>query len=192
MSTISLPSSQNRCNHRGGRENAGSSNVILTGAPRIGKTTIIRTVIKDIKRGCAGFYTEEMREGNQRVGFRLISLDNKNCILSHKTIKSHHRVGKYGVNLECIEGIGVASILEGIQEKKFIIIDEIGKMELFSKDFQDIVMKALDSESPVLGTILFRPHPFCDKIKKRKDVEIIEVTEENRDRLPDVIIEKLR
>lgn len=168
-----------------------SKNIVLTGAPRIGKTTIIRTVIKDIKRKCAGFYTEEMKEGNHRVGFRLITLDNKDCILSHKDIKSRHRLGKYGVNLECIERIGVASILDGIQGNKVIIIDEIGKMELFSKDFQDIVMKALDSESPVLGTILFRPHPFCDKIKKRGDVEIIEVTEENRNSLSALIIDKI-
>jgi nucleoside-triphosphatase len=167
------------------------SNIVLTGAPRIGKTTIIRTVIKDIKRGCAGFYTEEMRKSNQRVGFRLITLDNKDCILSHKNIKSRHRVGKYGVNLECIGRVGVASILEGIQAKKVVIIDEIGKMELFSKDFRDVVMKALDSGSHVLGTILFRPHPFCDTIKKRGDVEIIEVTEENRNSLSAIIIDKI-
>jgi len=166
--------------------------MLLTGTPRVGKTTIIRKVISNIKRGCAGFYTEEMREGNQRVGFRLITLNHKDCILSHKNIKSRHRVGKYGVNLECIEHIGVTSILEGIQKKRVIVIDEIGKMELFSKNFQEVVIKALDSESPVLGTILFRPHPLCDKIKKREDVEIIEVTTENRDRLPDTIIEKLR
>ncbi len=167
-------------------------NILLTGIPRIGKTTIIHKIISGIKRGCAGFYTEEMREGNQRVGFKLVTIDNKNCILSHKNIKSRHRVGKYGVNLECIERIGVASILEGIQKKKLIIIDEIGKMELFSKDFKEIVIKALDSESAVLGTILFRPHPFCEGIKKRKDVESIEVTTENRDRLPSVLIERLR
>jgi len=192
MRPLSLPSSRNRCNHRASKEIADSRNILLTGIPRIGKTTIIHKIISNIKRGCAGFYTEEMREGNQRVGFKLITLDHKDCILSHENIKSRHRVGKYGVNLECIGCIGVASMLEGIQKKKVIIIDEIGKMELFSKDFQEIVIKALDSESPVLGTILFRPHPFCDKIKKREDVEIIEVTTENRDRLPDLIIEKLR
>lgn len=171
---------------------AEHKNVLLTGVPRIGKTTIIHKIISNIKRGCAGFYTEEMREGSQRVGFRLITIDDKNCILSHKNIKSRHRVGKYGVNLECIERTGIASILEGIQEKKVIIIDEIGKMELFSKCFQETVIKALDSDSPVLGTILFRPHPFCDKIKRRKDVEIIEVTAENHDRLSNMIIKKLR
>ncbi len=166
-------------------------NIILTGAPRVGKTTVIRKVITAIEQECAGFYTEEIREDNQRVGFRLITTDNKNCVLSHRNIKSRHRVGKYGVNLECIERIGVTSILEGIQEKKIIIIDEIGKMELFSKYFQEIVMKALDSASPVLGTILFRPHPFCDKIRDRRDVEIIEVTKENRESLSEIIISQI-
>ncbi len=192
MRASSLPSSRNHRNHRASNEITGSKNIILTGIPRVGKTTIIRKVISGIKRGCAGFYTEEMREGNLRVGFKLITLDHRSCVLSHKNIKSRHRVGKYGVNLECIERIGVTSILQGIQKKKVIVIDEIGKMELFSKNFQEVVIKALDSESPVLGTILFRHHPLCDTIKKRKDVKMFEVTKENRNDLANVIIEKLR
>jgi nucleoside-triphosphatase THEP1 len=54
------------------------------------------------------------------------------------------------------------------------------------------VLDALDSKSPVIGTMLFKRQPFCDKIRARKDVEILEVTEENREKLPDIILEKLR
>ncbi len=162
-------------------------NILLTGLPRIGKTTIIHQIVSKINRKCAGFYTEEMREKTERVGFRLITLDNKSCILSHKKVRSRYRVGKYGVDGDCIDNIGVAAIREAIEKKAIVIIDEIGKMELFSRKFQDSVIEALDSHSYVLGTILFRSHPFCDRIKKRKDVQIIEVTRENRDSLPDVI-----
>ncbi len=166
-------------------------NILLTGTPRIGKTTIIHKIINKSSKECAGFYTEEIRQKNRRVGFSLTTLDKKNCILSHKNVESRYRVGKYRVNLDCIEKIGVAAIKEGIKKRKIIIIDEIGKMELFSREFRDIVIKALDSNSRVVGTILFSSHSFCDKIKKRDDVEIIEVTEENRNTLPDVIIERL-
>lgn len=165
-------------------------NVILTGAPRTGKTTIIHKIIIKIDKECTGFYTEEINERNQRAGFKLITLDNKSCVLAHKDIKKRYRVGKYGVNLDCIEKIGVSAIRKGMEQNKIVIIDEIGKMELFSTEFKDIVIKALDSNSKVLGTILFRPHPFCDRIKYRKDVAIIEVTEENRDFLPEILLKK--
>jgi nucleoside-triphosphatase len=166
-------------------------NLLLTGIPRIGKTTIIQSVIKKINQDCAGFFTQESKEKNQRAGFRLMTLDENDCILAHTNIKSTYRVGKYRVNLECIEKIGVTSILDGIKRKQIIIIDEIGKMELFSKKFKDAVIKALDSNCPVLGTILFRRHPFCDKIKRRKDAQIIEVTKENRNALPEKILHEL-
>ncbi|MEO0190163.1 MAG: NTPase, partial [candidate division WOR-3 bacterium] len=150
-------------------------NFLLTGLPGVGKTTIIKKVVERYRDRCAGFYTEEIRENNTRVGFKLITLDGQNCIMAHKDIKSPYRVGKYGVNIECIENIGVNAIRKGIIENKIIIIDEIGKMELYSKEFRDVVIEVLNSKCPVLATILYAPNPFCDKIKARDDVKIFEV-----------------
>ena len=167
-------------------------NIILTGPPRIGKTTIIRSVISRLADKCAGFYTEEILQENQRAGFKLITCSKGNCVLAHKEIRGHYHVGKYGVDLECVEGYGVPSIKKGIKAEKIIIIDEIGKMEILSRSFKLAVLDALDSQCPVIGTMLFKRHPFHDKIRARKDVEIIEVTEENRDKLPDIVIQKLQ
>lgn len=166
-------------------------NILLSGPPKIGKTTIIHEIINKMNKECAGFYTEEMRVNNQRVGFKLFNLANESCIMSHTCIKSRYRVGRYKVDINCVEKIGVAAIRIGIDNGNTIVIDEIGKMELFSKKFQDIVIKALDASVPVLATILFRPHPFCDRIRKRNDVEIMQVTEANRTTLPDTIVKKL-
>ncbi len=164
-------------------------NILLTSLPGLGKTTIIRRVTQIYRDKCAGFYTEEIREHNTRVGFRLITLSGQSCIMAHKDIKSHYRVGKYGVDIACIENIGVAAIKQGITEDKIIVIDEIGKMELYSHKFRDVVIVAFNSKCPVIATILYSPNPFCDKIKKRKDVKIFEVTLANRDSLVQQIIE---
>lgn len=166
-------------------------NFLLTGLPGVGKTTIIKKVVERYRDRCAGFYTEEIRENNTRVGFKLITLDGQNCIMAHKDIKSPYRVGKYGVNIECIENIGVNAIRKGIIENKIIIIDEIGKMELYSKEFKKIVINVLNSKCPVLATILYAPNPFRDKIKERKDVKIFEVTLANRGTLVQEIIGKI-
>ena len=167
-------------------------NILLTGPPRIGKTTIVRAVISELGDKCAGFCTEEIKESDERVGFKLLTIANKSCVLSHKEIKSHYHVGKYGVDLDCVEEIGVPAIKQGIKAGKVIVIDEIGKMEILSRRFKLAVLDALDSKSPVIGTMLFKRHPFCEKIKARKDVEVFEVTEENRGELAATILARLQ
>ena len=37
-----------------------------------------------------------------------------------------------------------------------------------------------------------RAHPFADRLKNRRDVEVIEVTLQNRDELPERIAEKIK
>jgi nucleoside-triphosphatase len=84
------------------------------------------------------------------------------------------------VILRDLEEIGVKEIEEGLKENKIIIIDEIGKAEMFSKKFKQIVLAALNSKNMVLGTIKLTPDPFTNKIRKRKDTIIFNLTRENR------------
>jgi len=165
--------------------------ILLTGLPGVGKTTIIKEFVQNYRSHCAGFYTEEIRENNVRMGFKLITLDGNSCIMAHRNIRSPFRVGRYGVSLECIENFGVSAIKEAIAGKKIVVIDEIGKMELFSQKFKDVVIEALDSNCPVLATILSAPNPFCDKIKARNDITIFEITLPNRNTVVKQILEKL-
>ncbi|UCF71571.1 MAG: AAA family ATPase [candidate division WOR-3 bacterium] len=167
------------------------TNIVLVGPPRIGKTSIIKAVISKLTDKCEGFYTEEIVEQDERVGFQLVTLTKRSCTLSHRDIAGHVHVGKYGVDLECVEEVGVTAIKKGIKTGKIVVIDEIGKMEILSRSFRLAVLDALDSQSAVVGTMLFKRHPFCDKIRARKDVEVLEVTEGNRDKLVDIIIGKL-
>jgi len=40
-----------------------------------------------------------------------------------------------------------------------------------------------NSENPVIGSIALKGGPFIEKVKRRKDISLIEVTEKNRDEL---------
>ena len=52
--------------------------LLLTGSPGIGKTTVIRRILKTIQGvQCSGFYTEERRERGQRRGFKIRTLDGE-------------------------------------------------------------------------------------------------------------------
>jgi len=89
-------------------------------------------------------------------------------------------VGKYGVDLAGLETVGVVAVRQAIQDKQVVVIDEIGKMELFSEAFRRLVLEALESGKKVLGTIMIKPHPWADEIKRRPDVEVVWLTRENR------------
>jgi nucleoside-triphosphatase THEP1 len=114
-------------------KNFNKMNILLTGLPKSGKTTLIEKIIQKLNRPAFGFYTKEILENKKRVGFSLITLSGNKVILSHQNFKSNYRVGKYGVDVQGFEGMALPEIEKGIQEKGIIVIDEIGKMELFSE-----------------------------------------------------------
>ena len=164
-------------------------NIFLTGKPSSGKTTVIKKVIDSLVVPANGFYTEEERVEGRRVGFLIKTLEGKKAYLAHQDIKSKFRVGKYGVSIENIDNIAVPSIMP--QDGNVIILDEIGKMECYSELFKKTAKTALDSSNVVIGTITFGGSGFIPEVKKRNDIEMIEVTGENRDELPGVILKKL-
>ncbi len=167
-------------NHR--KETRESVNVLLTGRPGIGKTTLIKRLIEASSLSKGGFYTEEVREKGQRVGFSLITLDGKRSLLAHLKTKSPYRVGRYGLDIDTFEAIGVESIRKAISTNDIIIIDEIGRMELFSRKFREVVLQALKT-GRVVATIKKGRGDFIDKIKSRKDVRVLKINLENRETL---------
>ena len=70
-------------------------------------------------------------------------------------------------------------------------MDEIGRMELCSDAFQDAVTRALDSGTPLLGTLQKRENSFLDAIRTRPDVELIVVNSANRECLVPVLLERV-
>jgi nucleoside-triphosphatase len=165
---------------------------LLTGKPGTGKTTVIKEVIagQEIKSG--GFYTEEIRTAGVRQGFRIITLDGQDAVLSHIDTPGRYRVSKYGVDVANLENIGAAAIERAIADSDLIVIDEIGKMELFSPRFRETVLKAIDSGKKVLGTIMLNPHPFADQIKHRPEVKVVELRRDNQQQVLNEITDWLR
>ena len=166
--------------------------VLLTGRPGCGKTTLIKRIATDLPQRAGGFYTEEMREAGARVGFKLVTLDGPKVVFAHVGFKSPERIGKYQLDLAAVEAVGVKALREALRERRVVVIDEIGPMEIRSALFRDAVIEALDSGAPVLATIVARSLPFTDVIKKRPDVTLMEVRPDNRERLVSELADKFR
>lgn len=152
---------------------------LLTGRPGSGKTSLIKQAVAKMRDRAGGFYTEEIRGGGNRVGFRLVTLDGEEAVLAHVRLPGPYRVSKYGVDLESLDRVGVFAITKAAQEDKLIVVDEIGKMELFSENFRTAVAKVIDSDQKVLGTIMFGSDPWLDAIKRNPGVNLVTVNRGN-------------
>jgi nucleoside-triphosphatase len=140
------------------------TNVLLTGLPGCGKTTVIRRLVERFDGlRLAGFYTQELRAQGQRVGFEAISLSGRRVLLAHVRSRSRHRVGRYGVEPEQL-GPLVQEELAGTGAVDVFIIDEVGKMELLCPAFVEVVPRLLDGAVSVVR--LCTTNPGCTKTSR--------------------------
>jgi nucleoside-triphosphatase len=65
-----------------------------------------------------------------------------------------------------------------------VFIDELGRMELASAAFREAVSALFDRDGSVMATVHVFGHPLSDALKRRPDVEVCEVTRDNRNALP--------
>lgn len=125
--------------------------LFVTGNPRCGKTTLAKRIAREFKGSLTGFITEEIRKNNERVGFKIIDLvTNQEGILASIDLKGEPKVSKYTVNLNDFERIAMPSL---DREADLYIIDEIGKMELFSHKFKSCLDALLSTDKDVLATL---------------------------------------
>jgi len=166
--------------------------LLLTGRPGCGKTTLIKRVVNELALPAGGFYTEEIRERGERVGFKIITLGGQEAVLAHVDFKIPQRVGKYGLDLSALETVGVAALREAMRARQLVVLDEIGPMELRSAIFRDVVNKTFEIGVPILATITARSFPFTDTLRKRLDVSVIEVRPNNREQLVSELLEQFK
>ena len=152
---------------------------LLTGRPGCGKTSLIKQAVADFQVRAGGFYTEEIRGQGARLGFRLITLDGQQAILAHTDIQSRYRVSKYGVDIDSLERVGVPALHKAAGQDELVVIDEIGKMELFSARFRESVLAIVNGGKRVLGTIMLGPNPWADSLKRLPQVRLITVNRDN-------------
>jgi nucleoside-triphosphatase len=157
--------------------------LFLTGRPGVGKTTVIKRIVETLGEEADGFYTEEIREAGRRQGFRLVGLRGEQVTMAHARLRGRGRprVGRYGVDVAALDRVGVAALERAIAQHRVVIIDEIGKMELFSPAFKRAVAAAIDRQAPVIATVMARPQSWVDALKARPDVTLWEMTLENRE-----------
>lgn len=167
--------------------------ILITGLPGVGKTTLFRALAQGLGEfHPAGFYTEEIRDTQgMRAGFRLVTFCGRHLVLSHIRHPGPARVGRYGVDVAGFEQL-LAELDLRHARSRLIMVDEIGKMECFSRRFTDDVNTLLNSPKTLIATVALKGEGFIKEVRHRPDCELVMVTRENRDRLPGDLASELQ
>ncbi|MEM4720171.1 MAG: NTPase [Candidatus Bilamarchaeaceae archaeon] len=131
------------------------NNFFITGLPKSGKTTLLMKLIDELKKQgkkVGGFLTPEQKEHGSREGFLVKDIDTGKSAVLAVLGGSGPKVGKYGVNIKDFEGIALLS-MKKVDKYDVFVIDEIGKMEMKSKKFVEMLDKVFESKTPVIASI---------------------------------------
>jgi nucleoside-triphosphatase THEP1 len=160
--------------------------ILITGLPRSGKSTLISKLIQyytDEKSYIIyGFLTPEVRKNKKRIGFNIVDIYSKKIYQLARVgdFKSKYRVGKYCVFIDKFNKY--LEVLKNIELKAvdLIIIDEIGKMELFSKKFQTLIKRLFLSNISIIATIgLKLQHSLKNYLINLPSVKLLTLNRQN-------------
>jgi len=171
---------------------------LVTGSPGVGKTTLIIKVLECLKNfhpnlKVQGFYTREIREGNERVGFEVVTIDGRRGPLACTTNSSPDSlkwptVGRYKVDIASFESLALPE-LQVKGDTDLFVIDEVGKMELYSSSFFPAVLKVLESNVPLLASIPVpkagRDIPGVARLRNHPGATVFSLNIGNRDAVKD-------
>ena len=159
------------------------NNILITGPSEIGKTTLIKRLLKDLTPLLVrGFYKEPIIEYNILKGYRVITLDLKWQILAHIDIQGPDRINNIGVNVDGFEQL-VLPHLSLFAGTELFVIDEIGEMECLSSKFCHQVKLIISSDIPLIASVNNGYLSEINNLISKNDASIIQLTKKNRNHL---------
>ncbi len=166
--------------------------LLLTGAPGVGKTTVLdRVAIGLAGLHLGGFLTEEIREAGARSGFRLRTFTGETRTIAHTRLPGPRHVGKYGVDVASLDAVAQRALASDASVAAFLV-DEIGKMECHSAVFVTAMTTLLGAGRPLVATVARSGEGLIARAKRLPSAELWEVSWGNRDTLPQLVLDWLQ
>ena len=83
---------------------------------------------------------------------------------------------------ERFDRLGPVALL-AVKNPGLLVMDELGPHESEARLFWKAIFLAIEGPVPILGVLQKSDSAFLEKVRSHPDVAVLEVTEENRDRL---------
>lgn len=164
--------------------------VFLTGDQGIGKSETVQRIAALLGRPCYGFLTR-FRHGDHTASPLYMVPAEIPGLLDEDHIVAVWQDGRLKALPERFDALGAAFLQEARKHPEgLILMDECGHLEKNASGFRKEILDCLNGPVPVLG-VLRKDQPWHSFIKEHPRVQIVEVTEENRDTLPALAAELL-
>lgn len=162
---------------------------LITGKPNTGKSTAVRKIIDQLgSLRCCGLLAEEILKDGERVGFETAGIScGEKIVLAHKELEKTWAVEDFGIDLTSLERLAAKEFETGLKDEKtrFIIIDEIGRMQVMSERFRQLLDQVAESSKSLIATICYEDEiEYIRDFKNREDVRLFVLNKEDRDELP--------
>ena len=163
--------------------------LFLTGKVQIGKTTVVDKTIARLGVTPGGFRTYFGEDRRAPHHFLYMSSAARPRSFAPDHAVAEFRLGADGAPTACqllprFEELGL-QCLEAAPSYPLIVLDECGRLEQRLPAFRQRVLELLDGSIPILGVVREEAMGWLEEIRRHPRVQLIPVTEENRDRLPE-------
>src|SRR5438445_11789404 len=131
-----------------------------------------------------GMVTREVRKGDERIGFKITDLSSgAEGWLARVGGSVGPRIGKYSLDLEDLEEIGVGSLKRATERSAdLVLVDEIGPMEMTSSAFRGTLAKLLSAGRNVIATVKYGSHyPEIERSPGFAEAVSLEISRDNRE-----------
>lgn len=153
--------------------------LLLTGRPRCGKSSLIQKYT--IGLPIRGFTMQRLTRNGETWAFRLLDLAEEAYSPYLETEEHWDDIaialtasGKWQGNTQAFEGKGCRALERALVFSGLAIVDELGVFEEKAVNFQQAVLRLLDSEVPVLGVLKDKHTPFLNQVRAHPQVTIVE------------------
>lgn len=152
-------------------------NIILTGPRHCGKSTLLSKFLSQYNGFISGFIThfDNRSSVNRRLLIRSVDGSKESCVVRWSD-------GSYTVDFDIFDSFA-PTLIE--LHSELIVFDELGKFEASCLNLKAAVESAFSSSADVIAVIRSDAPSWIGELKKRSDAMVINVNENNRDRLPD-------
>jgi nucleoside-triphosphatase len=169
------------------------NNIFITGERWSSSAVELMVEIRAMLNCKTGGYwvdiTRDTDNNNIRV-FDLVSLydgDNGNIFF-----RKDDSTGISKLNLEVFNTKGVDMLQRSFENCEVLILNEIGFLESKAKSFTEQVVRLLDSSKVVIALVKGIRCPYIDSITSRKDMQLFNITQENKAEMKQRIVELLK
>ena len=162
---------------------------LIVGDRGVGKSTLIRRVLKELNRPVFGFETKKEEQVEDPIrGCPIYIYDaGKSHIRTPNNLIGYHKEQDIPAITAAFNRYA-SGLLEPVPENAVVELDEIGFLEARAENFCHAVLHLLDGKKPVIAAVKTREHPFLDVIRNHPNARCFYISAENRDILYEEVL----